>query len=162
MRWKRLRRRSLTRSNRGLRWGLPEVVGTVQVHYSQRRLLRRGLEFHVSTINKSTHTKKSLETYLMILVYIYIYIHTLTYIFIHTHTHTHSHTHTHTHTYIYIYIYIYIYTLLKPLDLSVDNLGCSLSVDFAGYERLFTCVFVSISLRFHTVDFGQLRKVEIL
>ena len=29
-------------------------------------------EFHVCTINKSAHTKKSLETYLMILVYIYI------------------------------------------------------------------------------------------
>ena len=45
---------------RGLSWGLPEVVGTVQqVHCSQRRLLRRGLEFHVCTINKSAHTKKS-------------------------------------------------------------------------------------------------------
>ena len=33
-----------------------------------------GLEFYVCTINKSAHTKKSLETYLMILVYIYIYI----------------------------------------------------------------------------------------
>ena len=44
---------------RGLPWGLPEVVGTVQVHCSQRRLLRRGLEFHVCTINKSAHTKKS-------------------------------------------------------------------------------------------------------
>ena len=35
-------------------------------------LLRRGLEFHVCTmctINKSAHTKKSLETYLMILVH---------------------------------------------------------------------------------------------
>ena len=41
-------------------WGLPEVIGTVkQVHCSQKRLLRRGLEFHVRTINKS------LETYLM-------------------------------------------------------------------------------------------------
>ena len=40
--------------------GLPEVVGTVQqVHCSWRRLLRRGLEFHVCTINKSAHTKKS-------------------------------------------------------------------------------------------------------
>ena len=38
---------------RGLPWGLPEVVGTVQVHCSQRRLLWRGLEFHVCTINKS-------------------------------------------------------------------------------------------------------------
>ena len=36
----------------------PEVVGTVQVHCSRRRLLRRGLEFHVCTINKSAHTKK--------------------------------------------------------------------------------------------------------
>ena len=50
-------------------WGLPEVDGTVQqVHCSRRRLLRRGLEFHVFTLNKSAHTKKSLETYLMILV----------------------------------------------------------------------------------------------
>ena len=44
---------------RGLRWGLPEVVGTVeQVHCSRRRFLRRGLEFHVCTINKSAYTKK--------------------------------------------------------------------------------------------------------
>ena len=43
---------------RGLAWDLPEVVGTVQVHCSRRRLIRRGLEFHVCTINKSTHTKK--------------------------------------------------------------------------------------------------------
>ena len=42
----------------GLPWGLPEVVGTVQVHCSRRRLLRRGLEFHVCTINKSVNTKK--------------------------------------------------------------------------------------------------------
>ena len=43
---------------RGLPWGLPEVVGTVQVHCSRRSLLRRGLEFHECTINKSAHTKK--------------------------------------------------------------------------------------------------------
>ena len=44
---------------RGLPWGLPEVVGTVQrVHCSRRRLLGRGLEFHVCTNNKSAHTKK--------------------------------------------------------------------------------------------------------
>ena len=44
---------------RGLPWSLPEVVGTVQqVHCSRRRLLRRGLKFHVCTINKSAHTKK--------------------------------------------------------------------------------------------------------
>ena len=29
-----------------------------QVHCSRRRLLRRGLEFHVCIINKSAHTKK--------------------------------------------------------------------------------------------------------
>ena len=44
---------------RGLLWGLPEVVGTVQVHCCSRRLLERGLEFHVCTINKSAHTKKN-------------------------------------------------------------------------------------------------------
>ena len=54
----------------GRPWGLPEVVGTVQqVHCNRRRLLRRGLEFHVCTINKNAHTKKRLETYLMILVH---------------------------------------------------------------------------------------------
>ena len=54
LRWKRMWQWSLTTSTRGLPWGLPEVVGTVQrVHCSQRRLLRRRLEFHVCTINKS-------------------------------------------------------------------------------------------------------------
>ena len=44
---------------RGLPWGLPEVVVRVQqVHCSRRRLLRRGLEFRVCTINKRAHTKK--------------------------------------------------------------------------------------------------------
>ena len=48
---------------RGLSWGLPEVVRTVQqVYCSWRRLHRKWLEFHVCTINKSAHTKKSLET----------------------------------------------------------------------------------------------------
>ena len=37
---------------------LPEVVVMVQVHCSRRILLRRGLEFHMCTINKSAHTKK--------------------------------------------------------------------------------------------------------
>ena len=45
-----------------------------QVHCSRRRLLRRGLEFHVCTINKSAHTKKVWKP---ILVYIYIYIYNL-------------------------------------------------------------------------------------
>ena len=45
---------------RRLPWSLPEVVGTVeQMGCSRRRLLRRGLEYHVCTINKSAHTKKS-------------------------------------------------------------------------------------------------------
>ena len=58
-RWKRLWRRSLTRSRKGFPWGLPEVVGSVQqVHCSRGWLLRRGLEFHVCAIKKSAHTKK--------------------------------------------------------------------------------------------------------
>ena len=56
--------------------GLPEDVGTVlQVNWSRRRLLHRGLVFHACTINKSAHTKKvwkliSCTSY----IYIYIYI----------------------------------------------------------------------------------------
>ena len=46
---------------RGLPWGLPEVVETVQlVHCCRRRLLWRVLEFHMCTLNKSAHMKKSL------------------------------------------------------------------------------------------------------
>ena len=57
---------------RGLPWDLLEVIRTVeQVHCSRRRLLRRGLDFHECTINKSAHTKKRLETYLIILVFSY-------------------------------------------------------------------------------------------
>ena len=58
---------------RGLPWGLPEVVGMVQVHCSQRRLLWRGLEFHVCTINKSAHTKKVWKL-IVCTIYIYNYI----------------------------------------------------------------------------------------
>ena len=44
---------------RGLPWVLSEFVGMLQqMHCSRRRLLRRGLEFHVCIINKSAHTKK--------------------------------------------------------------------------------------------------------
>ena len=58
-RWKRLWRRSLTRSHKRTSKRLPIVVGTVQQeHFSRRRLLRRGLEFHVCTINKSDIRKK--------------------------------------------------------------------------------------------------------
>ena len=58
-RWKRLWRRSLIRSQRWLPWCLTEVIGTAQqVYYSRRKLLRRGLEFHVCTLNKIAHTKK--------------------------------------------------------------------------------------------------------
>ena len=46
-----------------------KFFGTVQqVHCIRRRLLGRGLQFHVCTINKGAHTKKSPETYSMILV----------------------------------------------------------------------------------------------
>ena len=45
---------------KGLRWGFPEVVESVeQVYCSRRILLQRRLEFHVCAINKSAHTKKS-------------------------------------------------------------------------------------------------------
>ena len=71
-RWKRLWRRTLNAHTRGLPWSLPQVIGTVkEVHCSRKRLLRRELEFHLCIINKSANTKKSLETYLMILLHLY-------------------------------------------------------------------------------------------
>ena len=76
-RWKRLWRRSLTRWYKRTSMGLSEVVGTVeQVDCSRRRLLGRGLEFHVCTINKSAHTKKVWKLiWWFSYIYIYIYIH---------------------------------------------------------------------------------------
>ena len=69
--WKRLWRHAHTK---GLPWGLPEVVGTVQqVHCSRRILLGRGLEFHECTINKSAHTKKVWKL-IVSTSYIYTYI----------------------------------------------------------------------------------------
>ena len=44
-----------------------------KLHCSRRRLLRRGLEFHVCTINKSAHTKKVWKL-IVYSLYIYIYI----------------------------------------------------------------------------------------
>ena len=43
------------------------------MHCSRRRLLRRGLEFHVCTIYKSVHTKKSGNLFNDPRIYIYIY-----------------------------------------------------------------------------------------
>ena len=49
-------------------------VGTVQQgHCSWRRLLRRGLEFHAWTINKSAHMKKSGNLFNDPRIYIYVY-----------------------------------------------------------------------------------------
>ena len=57
-RWKRLWRRSLTRSHKRTSMGLPEVVGTVQqANCNRRRLLRKGLECVLSI--KVTIWKKS-------------------------------------------------------------------------------------------------------
>ena len=42
--------------------------GALQKLLERRRLLRWGIEFHVCTINKNAHAKKSLETYRMHLV----------------------------------------------------------------------------------------------
>ena len=54
--WNRLWRRSLTRSHKRTSMGPSRSCwnGTSAL----QRLLRRGLEFHVFTINKSAHTKK--------------------------------------------------------------------------------------------------------
>ena len=58
-RWKCLWRRSLTRLHKTTSMGHSRSCwdGTTSA-LSRRRLLRRGLEFHMSTINKSAHTNK--------------------------------------------------------------------------------------------------------
>ena len=72
-RWKWLWRSSLTCSHKRTSVGPPRSCwnGT-KVHCSRRRLLRRGLEFHVCTINKSGNTKKSGNLFNNPRIYIYI------------------------------------------------------------------------------------------
>ena len=55
------------------------------MHYSRRRLLRRGLEFHVCTVNKSAHTKKVWKL-IACTPYIYIYIYIVSFFFFDTQT----------------------------------------------------------------------------
>ena len=76
-RWKRLWRGSLTRSHKKTSMGpSSRSFRTVQqVHCSRRRKLRRGLEFHVFTINVSI--RKNSGNLFIDLVYIYIYIYYL-------------------------------------------------------------------------------------
>ena len=58
-RWKRLWRRSLTRPHKRTSMGPSRSCWNVTTSvFSLLRLLRRGLEFHVCTINKSAYTKK--------------------------------------------------------------------------------------------------------
>ena len=57
-RWKRLWRRSLTRSHKRTSMVPSRSCWIVQAHCSWRRLLRRRVEFHVCTINESAHRKK--------------------------------------------------------------------------------------------------------
>ena len=58
-RWKSLWRRSLTRSHKTTSmWPCRSCWNGTTMHCSRRRLLRRGLEVHVCTINKSANTKK--------------------------------------------------------------------------------------------------------
>ena len=72
-RWKRLWRSSLTRSQKRTSMGPSVSCWTGRISCSQRRLLRRGVEFLQCTLNKSAHTKKSLETYLMIFAFFFIF-----------------------------------------------------------------------------------------
>ena len=75
------------------------------MHCSRKRLLRRGLEFHVCTLNKSAHTKKSGNlfndphafTYTYTICHPHIHIHTQKYATI-TYSNTRTHPHTQSHT----------------------------------------------------------------
>ena len=57
-RWKRLWRRSLTRSHKRTSMRPSRSCWNGTTVHCIRRLLRRGLEFHVCTINKRAHPKK--------------------------------------------------------------------------------------------------------
>ena len=77
-RWKRLWRRSLSPSHKRTSMRPSRSYWNGQVHCSRRRLLGRGLVFHMWTINKSAPTKKVWKlivctSYIYIYIYIYIF-----------------------------------------------------------------------------------------
>ena len=76
-RWKRLWRRSETRSHKLTSMGPSRSCWNGKKKQCSRRLLRRGLDFHVCTSNKSAHTKKSWN--LLWTPYLSIYLSTLIY-----------------------------------------------------------------------------------
>ena len=72
-RWKRLWRSSLTRSHKRTSMGPSRCCWNSTTSALQpEEITTKGTEFHVCTINKSPHTKKSLETY-RTAKYIYVY-----------------------------------------------------------------------------------------
>ena len=110
---------------RGLPWGLPEVIETVQqMHCSRRRLLRKGLTFHMCIINKSAHTKTSGNLFNDPCIYIYIYIHINIYINTYIHICTHTHIHICTHTHIHILLSTDRLFRLSQLFRVVRHAGC--------------------------------------
>ena len=137
------------------------------MHCSRRRLLRRRLEFHVWTINKSAHTKKVWKliswssyvffsvcmhkhTYIYKRTYIHIHthIHMYTYIYTHIHMHaytcTHIFTHVYTHTYIYIYINTYIHAcILTHLFIYIHTY---VRTCLHTYARIYTYIYYTHSL----------------
>ena len=90
-----------------------------QVHCRRRRLLRRRLEFHVCTINKSVHTKKvwkliACSSCVCMCIYIYIMDFVcIIYIYIYIYGYC-------MYAYVYIY-YIYIIYMRVCLDLIKVN-----------------------------------------
>ena len=91
------------------------------MHCRRRRLLRRGLKFHVYTINKSAHTKKVWKLIVCTFVCVYMYI--------------------------YVYIYIYIYIMCTLRCLWCDAYHCKKwlqQLEFKSWPRLFTFHIVLI------------------
>ena len=107
-RWKRLWRRSLTRSHKRTSMGPSRscLNGTTSA-LQLEEITSKGTRVSCVYYQQKCPYEKSLETYLMIHVYIYIYIvltsynqitdpelkETIYLYTIHTHTHTHAHTH---------------------------------------------------------------------
>ena len=118
----------------------------VQVHCSRRRLLRRGLEFHVCTINESAHTKKvwkpiegtSYESFYSLLISVFSlclnFLATkIPFTWFHAPTSASSHTDTHTNTWQLTRLGFYSFPLLIAL---------------CGYLDLFFFLFPSLTADF--------------
>ena len=137
-RWKRLRRRSLTRSHKRTSMGPSRSCWNGRTSALQpEEITSKGLGFHVYTINKSGHTKKVWKliegtsySHVCVCVWVYLFIHIYASICVWICIFVNLCMYVCMYVYMCVYLYMYIY----------------MCVDFCIYIYIYICVCVCVCM----------------